>query len=110
MTSIPKFIPACIGRTMQKEIETITTTLKTVERPFIALIGGLKGDKINTIKNLIGKVDKILMAGGVGFLFLKKSGIDVGNTKVDIEGIEFPDELIHNEKIILPVDAIIANR
>lgn len=111
MTGIPKFIPGCVGFAIQKEIETINKTMENPGRPFYAIISGLKADKIGAIKNLLKKVDKVFVGGALAFLFLKAKGVEIGDTKIDTEGIEtFPKELLDNEKIVLPVDTVVADR
>ncbi|MFH1063764.1 MAG: phosphoglycerate kinase [Candidatus Woesearchaeota archaeon] len=110
MTSIPKFIPGCIGLSVEEEISTITRAMKEPERPFISIIGGVKADKLNAVANLLDRVDKILIGGALAFTLLKRFGKDVGKTKTDTEGLAGFDELIHkikeSDKVVLPVDAM----
>jgi len=70
MTSIPKFIQGCVGLSVEKEVTTIENTIKNPEKPVVAIIGGLKADKLNAINNLLPKVDKILMGGALAFALL----------------------------------------
>ncbi len=118
MTSIPKFIPGCAGLSVEKEVSTITKALEDPEHPFVSIIGGVKADKLNAVKNLIARVDKVLIAGALAFTVLKGLGKEVGASKVDKEGLEeFQDMLeiikkdIESEesKIILPTDCVVAN-
>lgn len=103
MTSIPKYIPSCIGLTMEKEIKIITNALKSPKKLCVAIIGGVKADKINAIKNLVKKVDIVLLGGGLGFFFQKKLGYNIP-IKIDLEGIDLPKKLLNNSKIELPID------
>ena len=108
MTGIPKFIPSYAGPSLVKEIETITKAVENPSHPVVAILGGKKGDKVSVMKNLITKVDTILVAGALGFYFLQQRGVKVGEVNIDLEGVEFPEELIDHDKLILPEDAVIA--
>jgi len=114
MTSIPLFIPGCLGMNVTKEVDTLIKDLENPERPFIMIIGGVKADKVDTIANMIKKADKILVAGAVAFLLLEEKGIPVGDTKIDKEELkksrEDIQEMLKNKKIILPEDAVIADK
>ena len=114
MTSVPQFISGCVGLSVEKEVTTIENTIENPEKPVVAIIGGLKADKLNTISNLLPKVDKILIGGALAFALLKEQGIDVGKTKLDSEGMESSKGLVtnikENPKVILPIDAIIADQ
>ncbi len=113
MVGLPKYLLGCGGFCLRREVDVLKKIIKQPERPFIALLGGVKGDKINALKNLITKADKILVGGGLAFLFLKLRGFPVGKSKVDSEWLsdtvrgEILD-LVRNEKIVLPVDVIAA--
>lgn len=114
MTGIPKFLPSCAGLLVQKEVELLVKAIEEPERPFIVIAGGVKADKVNTISKLVEKADKILIGGSITFIFLKAKGYEVGNFKVDLEGFEGDEEkikeLLETQKIILPVDVVIADK
>jgi len=111
MTSVPKFIPGCVGLSVGKEVSTIKTAMENPKRPFISIIGGVKADKLNAVSNLLDKVDKILIAGALAFTLLKEFGKEVGKTKTDSEGLsEFKDligKIKGNPKVVLPIDAVL---
>lgn len=113
MTSIPKFIPGCVGLSVENEVLTITKAIENPERPFVSIIGGVKADKLNAVANLIDKVDKIMVAGALAFTLMKKFGKEVGRTKTDTEGLaEFGpliDKIRNNPKVLLPVDCVLAD-
>jgi phosphoglycerate kinase len=113
MTSVPKFIPGCVGISVENEVSTISKAMESPERPFISIIGGVKADKLNAVGNLLKRVDKILIAGALAFTLLKQFGKEVGKTKVDTEGLaEFSSlvaEIRNNPKVILPVDTVLAD-
>jgi 3-phosphoglycerate kinase len=112
MTSILKFIPSCVGFAVEKEINTILSALENPIRPYVAIIGGVKADKLDSIRNIMKSADKVLVGGALGFLFNYANGFNVGKTKVDYDAIENVKKLlledIHN-KIIYPIDCIVAD-
>jgi 3-phosphoglycerate kinase len=114
MTSVPKFIPGCIGLSVEQEVTTITKAIENPGRPFISIIGGVKADKLNAIAHLLGRVDKILIGGALAFTLLQQFGKRVGKTKTDAEGLSGFKDLIgrikDSPKVILPVDAVLADR
>jgi len=113
MTSVPKFLPSCAGLSVEKEVSTISKAMESPERPFVSIIGGVKADKLNAVANLMKRVDKILIAGALAFTLLKQFGKEVGKTKTDTEGLaEFSalvDEIRNSPKVVLPVDAVLAD-
>lgn len=106
----------CAGFLMQKEIDYFRIALSEPKRPYLAILGGAKvADKIKLIKNLLPKVNKIIICGGMSFTFLKKlKGMNIANSLYDREGAETVDALMdiakaHNVEVILPVDCIAAS-
>ena len=111
MTSIPKYIPGCIGLNIEKELEMLQQKLENPEKPFVSVIGGLKADKTSAIKNLLSRSDYVLLGGAIAFLFLKLKGYEVGQSKIDLEGCDQSNitTLLANPKLILPIDCVVAN-
>jgi phosphoglycerate kinase len=114
MTSVSKFIPGCVGMSVEKEVSLIKKSLDNPKKPTVVVMGGLKADKLNAIVNLLGKVDKILIAGALAFTLLKAEGYEMGDSKIDAEGLKSLSSLVkkinNNPKIKLPVDAVIADK
>jgi triosephosphate isomerase len=115
MTSIPKFIPGCVGLSVEREVATITSALKDPQRPFVSIIGGVKADKLASIGNLLDRgVDRIYVAGALGFTLLRYFGRETGKTKVDMDGLSAFNDVLKrirdNPKVWLPVDAVLADR
>lgn len=114
MTSVPKFIPGCVGLSVEKEVENIGNAIKNPEKPMVAIIGGLKADKLNTVKNLLPITDNVLIGGALAFTLLKASGYEVGDSKIDDEGLEslkgLVEEIKNSSKIVLPKDAVVADK
>lgn len=114
MTSVTRYIPSCMGYVVDKEISSINDVMQNPKKPFVSIIGGLKADKLNAIKILSQRADKILVAGALAFTVLKHDGYNVGASKIDSEGLqsmkEMLDEIKKTGKMVLPVDAIIADK
>lgn len=114
MTSIPKFIPGYAGFGVEKEVQAISNALSNPDKPLVAVIGGLKADKLPALKYLMGVADQVLVAGALAFNLLKTRGVSVGASKVDDEGMaEMADtvkEVNAAKNIILPEDAVVADQ
>lgn len=109
---IAKKLPSAMGFLVQKEVESFEKALSAPQRPFVAILGGAKvSDKIDVVKNLLDKVDTILIGGGMCFTFLKSIKGEVGSSLVDGEKVDFCYDVIKTAinkkvKIILPVDFV----
>lgn len=113
MTSVPKFIPGFAGLGVEAEVEAISKAILNPEHPLVAVIGGLKADKLAAIGNLIHVADRILVAGALACNLLKAKGFEIGNSKSDDEGMEqFADlakEINQSSKVELPTDFVVAD-
>ena len=111
ISGIQKFVPSCAGFLVEKEIENLSI-LEHAEKPFVAIIGGAKSDKIDVIGHLVNMVDTILIGGILANTFLKAKGVDIGKSKFDSESLESAKKLLeqYDEKIKLPVDAVVADK
>jgi phosphoglycerate kinase len=113
---VASYIPAVAGFLIGKELELLGGALENPVRPFVAILGGAKvSDKIGVIDNLIGKVDAIIIGGGMAYTFLKAKGMEVGASLVDNERIELAKNLIKKAEakgvdLMLPVDSIVADK
>lgn len=111
VVAITEFLPSCAGMLMSKELEALGGLLESPEKPFIAILGGAKvSDKVQLIENLSKKVDKLLIGGAMMFTFLKAQGKGIGNSKVEADFAEKAAELMKGGKIVLPVDAVAADK
>jgi 3-phosphoglycerate kinase len=107
--SITKFLPSCAGFLLQKEIDMLSKITEAPEKPFIAILGGAKvSDKIGIIENLLKKVDKLLIGGAMMFTFLKAQGLEIGKSKVEDDKLGIAKKLLSDQKIVLPIDVVIA--
>ena len=111
ISTIQKFIPSCAGFIIQKEIDNITKIINHPQKPLMAIIGGAKPDKINVLKELIPKFDKIMIGGVLANTFLKAQGIEIGSSKFDEPSLKLAQEVLKlaKDKIILPTDLLVAN-
>jgi len=110
---VAQYLPAVAGLLMEKELNFLGKALESPERPFVALLGGAKiSDKIGVIKNLLTRVDALLIGGGMANTFLKAQGYEVGQSLVEDESLGVAKELLERagEKLALPVDAVVADR
>lgn len=108
---VAKYLKSAAGFLVEKELRVMGKALENPDKPFIAILGGVKiSDKIKVIENLLSKVDKLLLGGAMIFTFYRAQGKNVGSSKVDEEGIGIAKKLLKNKKVILPVDVIIADR
>jgi len=104
-------LPAVAGFLIEKEIKFLGEALDNPKRPFVAILGGAKvKDKIAVIENLLPKVDKLLIGGGMAFTFLKAEGNEIGKSLLDATNLEYADRLVKKEsdKIDLPSDVVVA--
>lgn len=112
---IADYIPAVCGSLVRKEIEVIGGALENPKRPFVAILGGAKvSDKIGVIKNLIEKVDVLIVGGGMAYTFFKAQGYKIGKSICEDDKLDLARELIKeakekNVKFLLPVDTVISD-
>ncbi|MEK6640956.1 MAG: phosphoglycerate kinase [Nitrospirota bacterium] len=112
---ITKFIPAsAAGFLLKKEIEYLEGAVENPMRPFVAILGGAKvSGKIGVIENLGKRVDKVIIGGGMAFTFLKAKGLEIGNSLVENDMLDFAKGIEDHAfsrgvKFYLPVDCVVA--
>lgn len=104
---------SAIGYLVEKEVSALSKAINKPARPAVAIIGGAKvSDKIKTIENLLNKVDKLIIGGGMAFTFWKAQGNSVGKSLVEDDQIDLAKRLLkadlYSHKIILPIDAALS--
>ena len=111
--ALPKIAKTAVGGfLLKKEIEYFNKILNAKDRPFVAIVGGAKvSGKLECLKNLINKADKIIIGGAQAFTFLKAVGYEVGQSLVEDELIPAASEILKtakdkNVKFYLPVDFV----
>ena len=98
---------------MERELNFLGRALTNPTRPFVAILGGAKvSDKIAVIENLLGKVDRLLIGGGMANTFLRAQGKEVGQSLVENDKLEVARDLLQKgaSKLVLPVDVVIADQ
>ena len=111
---ITAYLPAVGGFLIEKEIKGLGAAINDPKRPLVAIIGGAKvSDKIPVIENLLEKVDKLVICGGMANTFLAAQGCDMQNSLLEPERIKWAAELLQTEaakKILLPLDVVAAEK
>jgi phosphoglycerate kinase len=104
------------GLLMEKELQYLGKALQHPEKPFVAILGGAKvSDKIPVIRNLMDKVDSLIIGGGMAYTFLKALGEQVGKSLVEEDKLELAKQLLQETKtrklkFLLPVDHLAADK
>ena len=104
------------GLLMEKELTYLGKALEDPAKPFVAILGGAKvSDKIDVIDNLLGKVDALLIGGGMAYTFLKAKGQEVGKSLLEADKIDVAKEALAKAKargvrFLLPVDHVLADK
>jgi 3-phosphoglycerate kinase len=113
---VTKYFKECAaGYLMQKELKYLSMALSQPKRPFVAILGGSKiSGKIDVIKNLMDKVDTLLIGGGMAFTFYKALGKEIGSSLVETDKIELAKEILQEADkkkvdLELPLDFVIAS-
>jgi len=112
--AITKFLPSYAGLLMEREVTHLSRLLEAPEKPFVAVLGGAKvSDKIGVIRNLLTKVDALLIGGAMAFTFLKAQGYETGKSLVEADKLDLANALLGEARekgveLVLPVDVAVA--
>lgn len=112
---IATYLPAVAGFLLEKELNFLGKALANPGRPFVAIIGGAKvTDKIGVIKNLLNKVNTLIIGGGMANTFLKAQGCHTGKSLVEEDKVALAAELIEQAhrrgvNLLLPTDVVVAD-
>ena len=108
-------LPAHAGRAMQRELESLESALGNPQRPVVAIVGGAKvSSKIDVLENLTGKVDALVIGGGMANTFLLADGVEIGRSLSEPDLVETARRIAQAAErsgctIVLPVDAVVAD-
>ena len=111
-----KGAPCVAGFLMEKEIEYLGNAVENPVRPFAAILGGAKvSDKLAVVKNLLGKVDTLVIGGGMAYTFLKAQGHAIGGSLCEDDQLDYAREMMALAKergvqFLLPVDSVAADK
>jgi phosphoglycerate kinase len=114
---VTKFVPvAAAGFLMAKELGYLGRAMTNPDRPFVAILGGAKvSDKIGVLKNLVTKVDALLVGGGMAYTFLKAQGMEVGTSLLEADKLEIARGILDAARakgvaFLLPMDHVVAQK
>ncbi len=113
---VAAFLPAVSGLLMEKEIDYLGRALTNPARPFAAVIGGAKiSTKMGVLRNLLSKVDGLLVGGGMASTFLKAQGFRVGQSLVEDDQLGAASDVLSEADnagvpLLLPTDVVVADR
>lgn len=111
---VAQYLPAVAGFLMEKEIDYLGKALTDPVPPFTAITGGAKvSDKLGLLDNILGKIDSLLIGGGMCCTFLKAQGHEVGQSKIEEDKLDLVQELLSKAaklsvKLMLPEDVAVA--
>ena len=117
MVAAAKLRPAAMGRLMEEEVNALEKALSDPKRPLMAIVGGSKvSTKLDLLNNLVKKVDKLVISGGMAHTFMKAGGVDTvneANSLVQMDMIETSKEIMKTAKenhceILLPLDVVVS--
>lgn len=115
MVAAPKLRPSAMGLLMAEEVNALTTGLNDPKRPLMAVVGGSKvSTKLDLLNNLVKKVDKLVIAGGMAHTFLKvkgAAGINTENSLVQMDMLDTAKQILETAKannceVLLPLDLV----
>jgi phosphoglycerate kinase len=110
---VTRFFDQCAaGYLMVKELDYLGRVMENPQKPFVAILGGAKiSGKIDVITNLLPKVDKVIIGGGMMFTFYKAQGLEIGNSLLEDDKVNYAREILAEggDKIILPVDCLVSD-
>ena len=111
---VAKYLPSVAGLLMTQELRMLGDLLEQPVRPFVAVLGGAKvSGKIGALQNLAGRVDTMIIGGGMAATFLRARGLEVGESLVEAEQASVAEELLDADDesdwdMLLPVDVVVA--
>jgi phosphoglycerate kinase len=115
VTDIARLLPSAAGRLVHKEASVFARLLADPARPYVVILGGSKvSDKLGVIGNLIGRVDRLLIGGGMAFTFLAAQGYRVGDSLLESDQVDTVKGFIDQARasgvtLITPIDVVIAD-
>lgn len=112
---VARYLPAVAGFLMEAELNALYGALENPQQPFVTIIGGAKiSDKIKVIENLLGRVNALLIGGGMANTFLAAKGYNMAESLVEAESIDTAKALMEKAdaagaRVLLPVDGMMAD-
>lgn len=112
---VTEYLPSISGFLMQRELNVLGEVMENPGHPFVAIMGGAKvSDKIDVIRNLMGKVDYLLVGGGIANTFIRAKGYETGKSLVEEDKLDLAKELLNEAEekgvnLVLPIDVVVAD-
>jgi len=116
VVGITEYLPSGAGFLLEREVIVLSELLEKAERPFLLILGGAKvSDKIGVIKNLLNRVNTVILGGALAYTFIKAKNWDVGNSRVEYDQLDLVKTILEDARIgriefHTPLDHIIANK
>jgi phosphoglycerate kinase len=114
VVGVAERLPAYAGYLLAGEVKELSRLLEDPERPFVAVLGGSKvSDKLAVLDNLLGRVDSLVVGGGMCFTFLAAQGREIGDSLFEPDQVEAVRRLLETAKgqgkpVLLPTDVVVA--
>jgi len=115
VVGVTQHLPAYAGFLLAKEVRELSRLLESPERPFVAVLGGSKiSDKLAVLGNLVGRVDSLVIGGGMCFTLLAAQGKEIGDSLVEPDQLDAVQGLMaraqdEGVRILLPTDVVVAD-
>ena len=116
ISGIAHYIPSVAGLLLEREMKALGSILENPAHPFASMLGGAKvSDKVSMLRNIIGRVNSILIGGGMAATFLKAQSCEVGLSLVEEDRLDVAAEIIEKAKrngvhLLLPVDVVVVDK
>jgi phosphoglycerate kinase len=108
---VAELVRSVAGPLLDAELTALGRLLTGDDHPYTVVLGGAKvSDKLGVIENLLPKVDRMLIGGGMCFTFLAAGGLDVGASLVEEPMLETVESLAHDDRVVLPTDVVVGDR
>ena len=114
IVGVTEYLPSVAGLLMEKELEHLGGIMESPAHPFGGLIGGAKvSDKVEMLENIMGKVDFLLIGGGMAATFLKAKSFEIGLSLIEEDSLDTATSLMEEAakrgvRLLLPVDVVVA--
>jgi phosphoglycerate kinase len=114
VVGVAERLPAYAGYLLASEVKELSRLLEEPERPFAAVLGGSKvSDKLQVLDSLLGRVDSLVVGGGMCFTFLAAKGYEIGDSLFEPEQVEAVRQLLEtarsqDKSVLLPSDVVVA--
>jgi phosphoglycerate kinase len=108
---VAEILRSAAGPLLDAELRALDRLLGETDHPYTVVLGGAKvSDKLGVIENLLPKVDRMLIGGGMCFTFLAAQGLDVGESLVEESMLDTVADMAGDDKIVLPIDVVVGDR